>query len=143
MWTGVRLDWHSHQIIGSKFLDYIRREAKTRPDRLMEYVALGNGRHVIGLWLNKWRGLIVELVSYHPAYDPPRREHADQVLFNLNNTLRVQALKEISRKTLSDEYSRAEAWSRAEAERDDHREFVLRHHVRDHKRNDPRWFAAI
>src|SRR5690606_25412657 len=98
--AGTQLLLLQHQLVGwSPYLSFLQRQVPRHlADRLCEYVNLIDGRHVIGLWLNRDRGVVVDLVAFHPAVDPPGYDHTLQVLFNLNNDLRVRCLQEQARR---------------------------------------------
>lgn len=143
--AGTQLLLLQHQLVGwSPYLSFLQRQVPRHlADRLCEYVNLIDGRHVIGLWLNRDRGVVVDLVAFHPAVDPPGYDHTLQVLFNLNNDLRVRCLQEQARRMVSQMYTDHDRWASDEADRADHRDFFTRHLPNPDKRKDPRWLATI
>lgn len=136
----VQLNRMCHILVETPFLRHVRRLYRGAKE-LLEFVNLENGRHALAMWVNKPRGLVIEVANYEEGRS--NVDHLHQVLFNLNNDRRVRGLLRIFRDQVSAEYSRRDAWAAAEQERRDHREFHRRRIPNLDKRKDPRWLQVF
>jgi len=144
---GYQLEMVRHVVKegGSDALDTIRRECHDprRAACLLEFVNTDTGRHVVALWVDRDAGTVADLTSWHPVAEPLSGEHIEQVLFNLNDEARYAGFQTWIHDMLDEEWSRRQRWLDDEEERRDLRESLKRKEPNLHKREDPRWLAAI
>ena len=141
MHAGVQLIPGLHTVADCGFVRFLRRRLGQRGRGLVSYFEPKGSRWVIGVWSNQVAGRVVELMAFKDERELTV-EHVQEIRFNLNNPLRIGAIKAWVRRQWDEQRAQLRWQEDQERRRQDYREYAKKQSpMADPK--DPRWLAYL
>lgn len=104
------------KVFDHEFVRFLRREHPSHAHQLMGFLVPYRNRYCVGLWLNRDRGLVVEIDSFD-LQEGPSRELVVKVDWWLHPERRLRSLREFARKANSEDEAQEfmESWAEERA----------------------------